>query len=85
LVDSLAARGQVTQYHFLHAARGRFLQELGRLKDARAAYCTALRTASLEPEQRFLKARIAEIQGTCAAAEPRTSVRAASSAEGGIS
>jgi RNA polymerase sigma-70 factor, ECF subfamily len=85
LVDSLAARGQVTQYHLLHVARGRFLQELGRREEARTAYCTALNTASLEPERRFLAARIAEVQGFCAAAELRTSARAASSGEGGIS
>jgi RNA polymerase sigma-70 factor, ECF subfamily len=65
LVESLAARGQVTQYHLLHAARGRFLQELGRLEEARAAYGTALNTASLEPERRFLNARIAALQGIC--------------------
>jgi RNA polymerase sigma-70 factor, ECF subfamily len=62
LADSLAARGQVTQYHLLHAARGRFLQQLGRLEEAHAAYAKALSTATLEPEQRFLKARIAAIQ-----------------------
>jgi RNA polymerase sigma-70 factor (ECF subfamily) len=61
LVDSLAARGRVTQYHLLHAARGRFLEQLGRLEEARAAYNTALRTATLEPERRFLAARIAGI------------------------
>jgi RNA polymerase sigma-70 factor (ECF subfamily) len=85
LVDSLAARGQVTQYHLLHVARGRFLQELGRPEEAWTAYCTALNTASLEPERRFLEVRIAEVQGFCVAAEPRASARAASSAEGGIS
>jgi len=63
LVDSLAARGRVTQYHLLHAARGRFLQQLGRLDQAREAYNTALRTATLEPEKRFLAARIAGLQG----------------------
>ena len=62
LVDSLAARGGVTQYHLLHAARGRFLQQLGRIEEAREAYCTALRTAALEPERRFLAARIAALQ-----------------------
>ncbi|HEX3951594.1 MAG TPA: RNA polymerase sigma factor [Steroidobacteraceae bacterium] len=67
LVDSLAARGQVTQYHLLHAARGRFLEQLGRLAEAREAYSTALRTAGLEPERRFLAARIAGIQGVRAA------------------
>jgi RNA polymerase sigma-70 factor, ECF subfamily len=61
LVDSLAARGKVTQYHLLHAARGRFLEQLGRIKEAREAYGTALKTATLEPERRFLAARIARI------------------------
>jgi RNA polymerase sigma-70 factor (ECF subfamily) len=59
LIDSLAARGRVTQYHLLHAARGRFLQQLGRLEEARDAYRTALQTATVEPERRFLAARIA--------------------------
>ncbi|MGB6307694.1 MAG: RNA polymerase sigma factor, partial [Steroidobacteraceae bacterium] len=42
LIDSLAARGEVGHYHLLHAARGRFLQQLGRLEEAAAAYRTAL-------------------------------------------
>jgi RNA polymerase sigma-70 factor (ECF subfamily) len=67
LVDSLAARGQVTQYHLLHAARGRFLQQLGRFDEALEAYAAALSAATLEPERRFLAARIAGIQGICGA------------------
>ena len=67
LIDSLAARGQVTQYHLLHAARGRLLQKLGRLNQAREAYSAALGTALLEPERRFLAARIAALQGICEA------------------
>jgi len=63
LVESLAARGQVNEYHLLHAARARFLQELGRLGEAREAYCRALDFAALEPERRFLKARIASLDG----------------------
>ena len=65
LVDSLAARGKFTQYHLLHAARGRFLQQLGRAVEAREAYMTALSTATLLPERRLLEARIAELQGAC--------------------
>jgi RNA polymerase sigma-70 factor (ECF subfamily) len=61
LVDSLAARGQVSEYHLLHAARGRFLQQLGRPNEAREAYRAALGCATLEPERRLLKARIASI------------------------
>jgi RNA polymerase sigma-70 factor, ECF subfamily len=67
LIDSLAARGRVTQYHLLHAARGRLLQKLGRIKEAREAYNAALSTTLLEPERRFLAARIAAIQGICEA------------------
>jgi RNA polymerase sigma-70 factor (ECF subfamily) len=63
LIDSTAARGEVSEYHLLHAARGRFLQELGRLGEAREAYSRALEFASLEPERRFLKARLAELDG----------------------
>jgi RNA polymerase sigma-70 factor (ECF subfamily) len=65
LVDSLTARGKFTQYHLLHAARGRFLQQLGRTGEAREAYMTALSTATLAPERRLLEARIAELQGVC--------------------
>jgi RNA polymerase sigma-70 factor, ECF subfamily len=63
LVDSLAARGQVSEYHLLHAARGRFLQQLGRPNEAREAYRAALGCATLEPERRLLKARIESIDG----------------------
>jgi RNA polymerase sigma-70 factor (ECF subfamily) len=62
LIDSLAARGKVTEYHLLHAARGRFLQQLGRFDEARQAYRTALKTATLEPERRLLTARLADLQ-----------------------
>jgi RNA polymerase sigma-70 factor (ECF subfamily) len=67
LIDSLTARGRVTQYHLLHAARGRLLQKLGRMNEAREAYRSALSTTMLEPERRFLAARIASIQGICEA------------------
>jgi RNA polymerase sigma-70 factor (ECF subfamily) len=63
LVDSLQGRGQVSQYHLLHAARGRFLQQLGRPIEAREAYRSALGLATLEPERRLLKARIASLDG----------------------
>ncbi|HWG71623.1 MAG TPA: RNA polymerase sigma factor [Steroidobacteraceae bacterium] len=62
LADSLAARGQVSEYHLLHAARGRFLQQLGRLDESVEAYRRALDLATLEPERRLLAARIAGIE-----------------------
>lgn len=63
LVDSLAARGEVGEYHLLHAARGHFLQQLGRLGEALDAYRSALAFATLEPERRLLRARMASIEG----------------------
>jgi RNA polymerase sigma-70 factor (ECF subfamily) len=63
LIDSLAARGKVEDYHLLHAARGRLLDSLGRFAEARQAYLTALQTATLDPERRFLEARIASLEG----------------------
>lgn len=64
LVDSLAARGQVSEYHLLHAARGRLLQRLERPDEARQAYQTALAFSTLDPERRLLRARIAGIDGS---------------------
>jgi RNA polymerase sigma-70 factor (ECF subfamily) len=64
LVDSLAARGQVSEYHLLHAARGGFLHQLGRLAEAAEAYRVALEFATLDPERRLLAARIESIDGS---------------------
>ncbi|GAC1509199.1 MAG: RNA polymerase sigma factor [Steroidobacteraceae bacterium] len=63
LVDSLAARGKAGEYHLLHAARGRFLQQLGRADEAREAYRAALSMATLEPERRLLMGRLASLDG----------------------
>ncbi len=68
LVDSLAARGQVSEYHLLHAARGRFLQQLGRLRESREAYAAAMGFATLEPERRFIATRIAHVDKSLAQA-----------------
>jgi RNA polymerase sigma-70 factor, ECF subfamily len=61
LVESLAARGQVTDYHLLHSARGRFLVQLERREEACQAYVTALNHTTLEPERRFILSRIAAL------------------------
>lgn len=63
LVESLAARGEVTDYHLLHATRGNLLARLGRIDEAREAYQAALAGAKLEPERRLLNERMAEIGG----------------------
>ncbi|MGE6663213.1 RNA polymerase sigma factor [Pseudomonas sp. NPDC077408] len=61
-VDRLLARGELRDYHLLHAARADFCRQLGRLDEARKAYRTALALAQLEPEKRFLQQRLNELE-----------------------
>jgi RNA polymerase sigma-70 factor (ECF subfamily) len=62
LMDAIAGRGELRDYHLLHAARADLLRRLERFDDARAAYETALRLATVEPERRFLERRISELR-----------------------
>jgi RNA polymerase sigma-70 factor (ECF subfamily) len=62
LIDAIAARGELRDYHLLHAARADLLRRLERREDAIAAYESALELATLEPERRFLTERLAELR-----------------------
>jgi RNA polymerase sigma-70 factor, ECF subfamily len=53
LLDNLAGSG-LDQYHLLHAARGRMLDQLGRYREAADAYRTALEYVGNDPERAFL-------------------------------
>jgi RNA polymerase sigma-70 factor, ECF subfamily len=61
LVDSIAARGEVKDYHLLNAVRGNLLHRLERNTEAREAYTRALAEAKVAPERRLLAALIAQI------------------------
>jgi RNA polymerase sigma-70 factor (ECF subfamily) len=61
LIDAILARGDLSDYHYAHAARGDLCRRLGRTADARRSYEQALRLARQEPERRFLQQRIAEL------------------------
>jgi RNA polymerase sigma-70 factor (ECF subfamily) len=61
LVDSIAKRGELNGYHMLPAVRGDLLRRMGRQDEAAAAYRQALQNVELEPERRFLAARLAEL------------------------
>jgi RNA polymerase sigma-70 factor, ECF subfamily len=61
LVDSIGKRGELNGYHVLPAVRGDLLRRLGRHTEAIAAYQQALQSVDLEPERRFLEARLAEL------------------------
>lgn len=61
LVDSLLEFGGLAQYHLAHATRADFCRRLGKNADAQASYQRALALAKQEPERRFLKNRMTEL------------------------
>jgi len=61
LLDGIEASGALADYHLLPAARADLLRRLGRTAEAADAYRRALALARLEPEQRFLAGRLAEL------------------------
>lgn len=64
LIDGLLARGELADYHLAHSARGELLRRLGDTAKAREAFERALQLAKQEPERRFLKMRIASLDGS---------------------
>jgi RNA polymerase sigma-70 factor, ECF subfamily len=60
-VDAILARGALGDYHLAHAARADLYRRLGRTDDARASYQQALELVKQEPERRFLKKRLDEL------------------------
>jgi RNA polymerase sigma-70 factor, ECF subfamily len=62
LIDAIIGRGDLSDYHLLHAARADMCRRLGRTDEARAAYRQALDRARLEPERRFLERRLRELK-----------------------
>jgi RNA polymerase sigma-70 factor (ECF subfamily) len=63
LVDAVLSRGDLQDYHLAHAARAELCRRLGRTVDSRASYERALELAQQEPERRFLKRRLQDLQG----------------------
>lgn len=61
-MDALLARGELKDYALIHAARADMLRRLERPFEALTAYRDALNLAKLEPEQRFLRRRIDELE-----------------------
>ena len=57
-IDTILERGELMDYHLIHAARADLFRRLGKTIDARLAYEQALSLAQQVPERRFLKARL---------------------------
>jgi RNA polymerase sigma-70 factor (ECF subfamily) len=64
LVDSILARGDLSDYRLAHAARADLCRRLGRSAEAKASYERALELTRQEPERRFLERRLAELAGS---------------------
>jgi RNA polymerase sigma-70 factor (ECF subfamily) len=60
-IDSILARGELSNYHLAHAAQADLYRRLGDTVQARAAYQRALNLTQQEPERRFLKRRLREL------------------------
>ncbi|SER19348.1 RNA polymerase sigma-70 factor, ECF subfamily [Solimonas aquatica] len=61
-LDALLAQGELDDYHLAHAARADLCRRLGRTAEAHGAYQRALALSRQEPEQRFLRRRLAELE-----------------------
>ena len=61
LIDQLLDRGELADYHLAHSARAELCRRLGKLREAGKSYARALELVRLEPERRFLEARLKEV------------------------
>jgi RNA polymerase sigma-70 factor (ECF subfamily) len=61
LIDLIEAQGELRDYHLLWSARADLLRRLGRWGEAREAYNQALELVTDEPQRRFLRRRIVEV------------------------
>jgi RNA polymerase sigma-70 factor (ECF subfamily) len=61
IIDRVLGRGELEKYQFAHSARGELLRRAGKTSDALTAFQQALELARLEPEKRFLAARIEKL------------------------
>jgi RNA polymerase sigma-70 factor (ECF subfamily) len=61
LIDSLAATGELEDYHLLHAARADLLRRMGSKEEAAKSYERALALVTNDSERRFLDRRLLEV------------------------
>lgn len=61
IIDALFLRGELEDYHLAHAARADLCRRLGHVAQAAASYTRALSLADQEPERRFLRRRLEEL------------------------
>lgn len=62
LVDTLAAGGDLENYHLLHATRADLLRRIGSRTEAAQSYLRALELVTNDRERRYLQRRLGEVQ-----------------------
>jgi RNA polymerase sigma-70 factor (ECF subfamily) len=62
LVEAIQERGELVDYHLMHAARADLYRRLDRVAEAQQAYERALSLAQQAPERRFLERRLAQLK-----------------------
>jgi len=62
LIDALLAEGTLDDYHLAHSARADLCRRLGQSAEASHSYKKALALTRQPSEQRFLRARLAELE-----------------------
>ncbi len=71
LIDALLARGELAEYHLAHAARAELCRRLGRTDEARESFRSALALTRQEPERRFLRRKMRELDPSYTEGEQR--------------
>jgi RNA polymerase sigma-70 factor (ECF subfamily) len=61
LIDAILTRGELSEYHLAHSARGELCRRAGRSSEARISFQRALQLTKQEPERQFLQSRLAEL------------------------
>ncbi|MGA7160510.1 MAG: RNA polymerase sigma factor [Bacteroidota bacterium] len=61
IVDTILARGDLTDYHLSYSVRGELCYRLGRKGEAKAAFTKALSLTQLQPEKRFLEEKVKKL------------------------
>jgi RNA polymerase sigma-70 factor (ECF subfamily) len=66
LIDALAAKGDLSQYHLLHAARADLLRRLGSAAAAAESYRRALALVTNDSERKYLERRLQQVDSPAA-------------------
>ncbi len=63
IIESILARGDLNEYHFIHSTHADLCRRLGKTAEARASYERALLLSQQKSEREFLERRLRELQG----------------------